>query len=154
PAAQARGARVGSGMDRLLARADGRRLHLAARAGRPAAGEAELLLPAPVLDLVRPGRALARRGDPARGRAEVLLGVGLPPSRPSAALRRRARRAARDAAGAGTIQADERQRARGVRPAAAAHATRHTRRSPLTPHLVVMAVDAGLGAGPDDRGIV
>ncbi len=87
PAPQGGGARVGRGLDRLLARAHGRGLRLAARAQRALEGEAELLLPPPVLDLVRPRRALARGRDPAGRRAALLLGLGLPAPRPSARVR-------------------------------------------------------------------
>ena len=58
-----RRARVGRRLDRLLARPHGRRLRVAAgpARARAAAGAAERLFPAPVLDLGRSGRDLARR---------------------------------------------------------------------------------------------
>src|SRR5204862_610247 len=79
-----------------------------------------LLLPPPVLDLVRPRRALARGRDPAGRRAALLLGLGLPAPRPSARVREGAGRAGRAPAAVRALAAPRRQRARGLRPPAAA----------------------------------
>src|SRR6266550_1232254 len=93
PAPEGGGARVGRGLDRPLARAHGRGPRLAARPQRPLEGEAELLLPAPVLDLVRSRRALARGRDPAGRRAALLLGLRFPAPRSPTGVREGADRA-------------------------------------------------------------
>src|SRR5439155_22465172 len=94
--------------------------------------EAERVLPAPVLDLLRSRRALARGRDPARGRGQVLLGLRLPASRPRPAIPDRAGRAGGAAAAIGPPQAHERQRARGLRPSAA-HAGVKEETCPIVP---------------------